>query len=155
MLASLLVLLTVLWLLFSFGIGIMMSPTDDMQPKINAGDILLYYRLNRSALEQDVIVFKKNDTEYIGRVIARGGDVLDITDGGNVVVNGNVITENYITSTTPRYEGFVEYPVELKADEYFVLADKRNGGEDSRYFGPVSTSEIKGTLVGLYRRAGF
>ena len=55
---------------------------------------------------------------------------------------------------TPMYEGFVEYPLWVKSGEYFVLADLRKGGEDSRYFGPVSVSEIKGIVIGQFRRSG-
>ena len=46
----------------------------------------------------------------------------------------------------------MDYPLTLGPDECFVLADRRNGGEDSRYFGPVSKDEIMGTVVTIVRR---
>lgn len=155
MLRSALLLLLILWALFYFVIGIKMVPNDDMSPKMGAGDLMLYYKFCVAPSEQDVVVLKKNGTEYVGRIIAKGGDTLDITDDENVLINGNLVTEGDIFYSTPRYEGFVEYPVRLAEDEYFVLVDNRRGGEDSRYYGPVRRDEIKGSVIGLYRRSGF
>ena len=155
MIKTALILFLVLWVLFFFIIGIKMVPNDDMFPKMNAGDIMLYYKFNKAANLQDVVVLKKNGTEYVGRIVAQGGDTVEITDEENLLVNGNLVTEITIYSSTPRYEGFVEYPLKLAEDECFVLSDKRDGGEDSRYYGPIKTSELRGTVIGLYRRAGF
>ena len=145
----------ILWVLFFFVVGVKMVPNDDMSPRMDAGDIMLYYKMSPVMSVQDVVVVKKNGTEYVGRIVARSGDTVDITDEENLVINGNTVVENKIFYSTPRYEGFQEYPVKLKEDEYFILADKRNGGEDSRYYGPVKRSDIRGNIIGLYRRAGF
>ena len=42
--------------------------------------------------------------------------------------------------------------MKLEEGEYFVMADLRNGGMDSRYFGPVSQDEIEGIVITLLRR---
>lgn len=147
-------LVLILWVLFFFCIGLKMAPNDDMYPRISAGDIVLYYKIDKVVNNQDVVVLKKNGTEYIGRVVAKGGDTVEVTDEENLLINGNLVIESNIFYPTPRYEGFADYPVTLADDECFVLADKREGGEDSRYYGPVKIKEIKGTVVGLYRRSG-
>ena len=46
----------------------------------------------------------------------------------------------------------MEYPLELGQEEYFVLADYRNGGADSRFFGAVKEQEILGTVITIMRR---
>lgn len=155
MLGTVIVLFLILWLLFMFVVGLKMVPNDDMNPRLNAGDIMLYYKVDKLVNLQDVVVLKKNGTEYVGRVVAKGGDTVEITKEGNLIINGNMVTELNIFYSTPPYEGFTEYPLKLKKNECFVLSDKRDGGEDSRYYGPVKLSEIKGTVIGLYRRAGF
>ena len=147
-------LFLVLWLLFFFCVGIKMAPNDDMYPRISAGDFVLYYKFTHAISNQDVVVLEKNDTIYLGRVVARSGDTVEITDKENLIINGNMIVESNIFYPTPRYEGFADYPVTLGEDEYFILADKREGGEDSRYYGPVTRKEIKGVVVGQYRRSG-
>lgn len=154
MISSLVILFIVLWITFAFILGIKMAPNDDMKPRISAGDILVFYRIDKDASLNEVVVLKKNDTDYVGRVVARGGDEVDITKEGNLVVNGNMVIEDDIYFSTPYYEGFLEYPLTLKENEFFILADKREGGEDSRYYGPVKLKEIKGTVIGLFRRAG-
>ena len=152
-LQNLLLLFLVLWITFAFILGIKMAPNDDMSPRISAGDILVYYRILKDPSVQDVVLVKKNDTEYVGRVVAKGGDVVEVTDESALIINGNMVAEDKIYYSTPYYEGFVEYPIKLKDDEVFILADMREGGEDSRYFGPVKTKEIKGTIIGQFRRA--
>lgn len=144
--------LLVVWALFFWVIGIASMPSDDMYPRIDAGDMLLFYRLDKEIHAQDIIVFVKDDTRYVGRVIAVAGDTVDITDDEAVVVNGNVLTEHNIFVSTPRYEGFTEYPLKLGSGEYFVLVDQRKGGEDSRFFGPVTGDEISGVVITLMRR---
>ena len=148
------ILIVILWAVFYFLIGIKMIPNDDMRPGLGAGDIALYYRLMDRPRARDVVVLKKNDTEYVGRVIACGGDKVEITDDSVLMVNDNMIVEEYIFSETSYYEGFVDYPVALKEDECFILCDKREGGEDSRYYGAVRYEEIEGVVIGIYRRNG-
>ena len=100
----------------------------------------------------EVVVLNKNDTIYLGRVIAVGGDTVDITDDATLIVNGNAISEPKIFYTTPRFEGYEEYPQTVPEGEYFILVDKRESGEDSRYYGMVKEKEIKGSVVTIIRR---
>ena len=151
---KIILLIIILWALFSFLVGVKMVPDDDMEPRLSPGDILLYYRLDKSGSLRDVLVVKKNDTEYIGRVIAAGGDKVEITEDSILMVNDNMVVEQNIYYPTTYYEGFLEYPLILAEDEYFLLSDKREGGEDSRYYGPVKKEEILGTVICQYRRGG-
>ena len=77
---------------------------------------------------------------------------MEITDDERLLVNGNSMIETNIFYSTPRYEGEVEYPLVLGEDEVFVLADKRNSGVDSRFFGPVHKGDILGTVITILRR---
>lgn len=142
----------VLYILFSFFVGLVNMPTADMSPRIDSGDLLLYWRLDRDHKANDVIIFDKGGSTYVGRIVAAGGDTVEITDAETVKVNGNTLVESNIYQSTPRYEGFTDYPLTLEEGTYFVLVDAREGGHDSRYFGPVSADEIKGTVVSLLRR---
>ena len=141
-----------IYVLFVYVIGLVVAPNGDMFPRIDQGDMLLFYRLPETLHEHDVIVFTKNDTNYIGRIAACPGDICEVTLEEQVRVNGNRILENDVFYATPIYEGYVEYPVVLGDDEYFVLGDKREGAEDSRYFGPVRRSEIHGIVITVIRR---
>ncbi|MBO4697299.1 MAG: signal peptidase I [Lachnospiraceae bacterium] len=149
--------LAVVWILFFKIIGITHMPSDDMEPRVDAGDLLVFYRLDKKAAFQDLIVFEKvidgKKTLCVGRVMAAPGDKVEITDDNRLVVNGNVIIETAKFYTALQKRGDrVTYPVTLGEDEYFVLADNRSQGMDSRYFGPVSRKEILGTIITLFRR---
>ena len=147
----------VLWLLFFVFIGVMHMPTTDMYPRIDAGDFILFYRLDKDVKAQDIIVIEKDIPDvgkkvYVCRVVAVSGDTVEITTDNRLKVNGNTMIEMNIFYPTPRYEGSVEYPLTLGEGECFVLVDSRNGGTDSRYFGPVQKDEIVGTVITLIRR---
>ena len=147
-----LVLMIILCILFLGVVGFATVPNDDMYPRLDAGDLLLFYRLDKDVKAQDIIVFEKNNTRYVGRVVAVGGDTVEITDSESLIINGNTVMESNIFYPTPRYEGYVEYPLTLPQGTCFVLTDKRRGGEDSRYFGPVQSSEIEGIVITVLRR---
>ena len=151
---NLILFLAILWALFFFVIGVKMVPTDDMSPRLSAGDIMVYYKIDKTPSLNETIVLEKNETDYVGRVIATCGDKVEITEDSVLMVNDNMVVESNIFYKTPPYEGFIDYPVTLGPDEYFVLCDKREGGEDSRYYGPVKRDEIRGVVIGLLRRTG-
>ena len=91
---------------------------------------------------------------FVCRVIAAPGDTVEITGERGLQVNGNTLIETAVTSQTRPYDGYLEYPVVLGEGEYFVLSDSRNGGVDSRCFGPVTQDEIQGVVITLLRRNG-
>lgn len=150
-----LIIVAVIWLMFGFVLGLMQAPNSDMSPNIKTKDLILYYRLSREFHAQDVVVVAKNKTNYIGRIVAVPGDTVDITDAEKLVINGNTMIESNVYTDTPRYEGFLKYPVKLGNDEYFILCDRRTGGEDSRYYGSVTKAEIKGKVITAVRRNNF
>ncbi len=143
----------ILYILFAHVIGVMSMPNADMYPRLDSGDFLLYYRLDKSPKAQDIMVFEKNGTTYVGRVIAAGGDTIEIKDNGTVVVNGYSMQETNIFYETYPLEGFTEYPCELAENECFIMADRREGTEDSRFFGPVTHDDLKGTVISVMRRS--
>lgn len=150
----LLALVLVVYVLFFHIVGVTIMPNEDMVPRLDAGDLLLYYRLERSPQIQDIAVIRRADSgrQYVLRVIARPGDTVEITDERGLSVNGNTLSEPYIYYPTKPYMDQIEFPIVLGEGEYFVLADYRNGGEDSRYFGPVTQDEIEGIVITVLRR---
>lgn len=147
-------LIAVFGILFGFVFGIKTMPNADMSPRISAGDLLLFFRLDRKLHNNDVVVVKKYGRWYVFRIVAKGGDTVEITEDARLKVNGSIVNENDIYYTTPRYETEVNYPLTLEDDEFFVLCDYREGAKDSRYFGPVSVNEIKGKVITVIRRSG-
>ncbi len=153
-LGRLVAFLLLLFVIFGLVFGLAPMKNDDMSPRISAGDLMLYYRLQREWHTQDVVVLKKDGVTYTARIVAQGGDTVEITDNAELKVNGSLVLENDIYYSTPKYDDSVSYPVTLGADEFFVLCDYREGAKDSRYFGPVQRSELKGKVITVFRRSG-
>ena len=151
---KLIAIVVLIALLFGFLFGVTPMENDDMAPRISAGDLLFYYRLADDWVTGDVMVFEKEGEQYVGRIVANPGDTVEVTDQATLVVNGSTVLENDIYYTTPKYDDGPTYPITLAQDEYFILCDYREGARDSRYFGPVKTSEIKGKVITVIRRSG-
>lgn len=152
-LARLAFFVVTLWLLFGVVLGVGAVTTGEMAPRICSGDVMLYWRLSQGFNEGDVVVYTADGEERLGRVVARPGDEITVTEAGELMVNGAVVVESDITTPTPRYESAVNYPVRLGTDEFFVLADLREGGHDSRLYGPIARSQIKGNVISVLRRS--
>ena len=153
-LVRLFLLIAVIGILFGVVFGLTPMANADMQPAVCAGDLMLYYRLDKNLNSDDVVVFQKEGIQYTGRIVAVPGDVVEITDESELMVNKNTVMEDNIFYTTPAYDSEVEYPLALKEDQYFILCDNREGAKDSRSFGVVDTSEIKGKVITIVRRSG-
>ena len=153
------VFLLVLWILFFQIVGLTHMPSGDMFPRLDAGDLVLFYRLDKDVKVQDVIVIEKVTPDsdgqkelFISRVVAVAGDTVEITEDGQVLVNGNSLIESNIFYPTAPYDKYTEYPLTLGEGECFVLSDARRKSEDSRYFGAVVRKEIQGTVITIVRR---
>lgn len=94
----------------------------------------------------EIIVFlpngNKNTHYYVKRVVGVPGDVIEFRDG-RLYVNNEAEEGDYDKVADV---GIVEEPITLGEDEYFVLGDNRNSGEDSRSgnIGPVKKELIEG-----------
>lgn len=146
------------YLIFTFVFGIRTIFNKDMFPKFVVSDLLIYYRLDREFHQGDVVAIHKDGKDYILRIVAKGNDIVDISDDNKLVVNDSFQAEDNIFYETGKYEETkvdIKYPLKLKGDEYFLLADMREGAKDSRYFGVVKKEEIMGKVFALYRRSDF
>ncbi len=152
--SRLLFLVLMLVILFAGVFGVMPAPNDDMSPRISAGDLLLYYRLTEDWITGDVVVVEQAGNRYVGRIVARGGDTVEVTEQATLKVNGSTVIESNIYYSTPLYDSGVTYPLTLAQDEIFVLCDYREGAKDSRYYGPVNIQDVLGKVITVVRRSG-
>lgn len=140
-------------LLFGVLFGLTPMKNNDMSPRISSGDLMLYYRLEDSLRAQDVVVYEKEGRQHVGRIVAKGGETVEVTDDSNLKINNSQVVETEIFYPTTKYGEEVQYPLVLAEDEYFILGDYRDGARDSRYFGAVSRDEIKGKVIMVIRRS--
>lgn len=137
--------------LFLFVFGIHRCADNTMQPSMQYGDLIFYYRLQKNYKLSDVVVLEQDGEEQVRRVVAAAGDEVNITEDG-LYINGHLQQEEKIyTETFPDREG-ISFPVTVGENEYFVLGDNRPNVEDSRLYGTVSQENIKGLVVTFLRR---
>ena len=102
----------------------------------------------------DVIVFDAPDdgTRLIKRVVAVGGDLLEVRQG-HVFVNGTA--DDKKASLELREGGGPEVaPVRVPAGHVFAMGDFRGNSRDSRFFGLVRADEIYAKATRVYYRSG-
>ena len=150
---KLLLLVIILFILFTQIFFVHITKGNDMYPAIKDGDLIIGYRLDKPKIG-DVVVVKKDNVSYVGRVVAQTGDIIEIDDSGDVKINGSIQSENIFYNTIADEESNVTYPLTISSDSYFVLIDMRKNGIDSRTYGPVTSNEIVGTAISFLRVRG-
>jgi signal peptidase I len=130
---------------------------NSMHPTYKNGEYLMANKLTYRFGEPqrgDVIIFQYSDTQdFIKRIVGIPGDTIMIKDG-NVFINGQQLNEDdYISESVYTRGG--DYlsegeTISIGEEEYFVLGDNRPHSSDSRTFGPISESKIKGKAWIVY-----
>jgi len=133
-------------LIFTFTHGIARNTDADMAPTIKAGDLTMFYRLDKNYQIDDLVVLRYQGQLEVRRVVAQAGDVVDITADG-LTVNGALQQEPDINEPTQPYQTGIKFPVTVGQGQVFVLADARDGATDSRVYGPVNTKDTLGKVI--------
>jgi len=136
---------TAVLLLFGVFFGLAVVQGNSMMPSVKHGDKLLFARLGGVRIGDIVLLHSQHD-EYIKRVAAMPGDVVDIEDN-RVIINGLPQVQHCAVGGTERQPTDITYPITLGPDEYFVLGDNRENSLDSRSYGPVKAAQIRGRVI--------
>jgi len=129
-----------------------------MEPTFQSGEYIFTSKITykfRPMQKGDVVIFKspKNpDIEYIKRVMGLPGDKV-LVQNSEVYINGQQISENYISAKTNLWEGgFLKEGVTVTIPDgfIFVMGDNRPRSSDSREFGPININSIIGQVFYRY-----
>lgn len=102
----------------------------------------------------DVIVFDAPDdgTRLIKRIVAVGGDLLEVRNG-HVFVNGK--PDDQKATLELRLGGGPDVaPIRVPTGDVFAMGDFRGNSRDSRFFGFVREDQIYAKALGVYYRTG-
>jgi signal peptidase I len=152
-------------------------PTGSMENNLLIGDHLLVNKfvfgptplaIGRAVLpvraprRGDIVVFKypdEPDRDFIKRIIGLPGETVELRNK-KVYINGQPIDEPYVHFLAPPssdYQEVTSYdvrerygPVTVPPNQYFVMGDNRDNSQDSRYWGFLPRSYIKGRAALIY-----
>jgi signal peptidase I len=156
-------------------------PTGSMEKNLLIGDHLIVNKfvfaptltsLERTLLpidpirRGDVIVFKypkDPDRDFVKRVIGLPGDTVEMRRK-KVSINGKPLDEPYVQFLYPLPDNALDAtggdpqvnygPVVVPSDFYFMMGDNRDNSEDSRYWGFMPRSYVKGKALFIYFSLG-
>lgn len=123
-----------------------------MFPALKDGDLVIAFQLQREYAKNDVVVYRADGEERIGRVAARAADVVTLDETGTLLVNGTVQSGEILYPTYAK-EG-ITYPYTVPEGTMFVLGDYRTQAEDSRDLGAISMKDVEGKVITILRRRG-
>ena len=142
------------WLVLAFAIGITINYGNNMHPAVNDGDLVITLKLQRPYLNAAVL-YRHDGKTRTGRVVGLPGNVIDISEKGELLVNGAIASEDVYYPTKKAENSKVTYPYTVEEGKAFILNDYREDTDDSRAFGAIDLSEIDGPLILSLRRRGF
>jgi signal peptidase I len=152
-------------------------PTGSMEDNLKVGDHIIVNKFIygpgttlggllplRPIKRGDIIVFRyplQPDTDFVKRVIGMPGDTVEVRDK-IVSVNGSALNEQYVLHEDPQvyplqpalpepYRSRDQFgPFKVPEGQYFAMGDNRDRSSDSRYWGTVPRSMIKGRAFMVY-----
>lgn len=125
---------------------------SSMEDTLQHGDSLLMVNgFYNEPQYGDIVVVRREDAEpLIKRVIALEGDTISIDPETEMVyLNGEILDEPYLQTTTPTLYGFTG-PFTVPENSVFVMGDNRGDSHDSRDLdgiGAVHKDDIMGKAV--------
>ena len=159
LLIRILVLGLAVWLILTYGFLITQCSGQEMYPSIKDGDLCIIFRREAFRLMKqeyaagDIVAYQAEGKRHFGRVVAIGGDTVQIDDTGSILVNGVTEGEDILYPTYVRGDDLVTLNI-VQKNTLFVLGDYRTNTQDPRDFGPIPLDSVEGKVISILRRRG-
>lgn len=120
---------------------------NSMNPTLKNNDLLLYSKMNNNYSRFDIVIMKIDNKFYIKRIIGLPGETIEYKDN-KLLVNKKIVNEPFNTTKTNDFSlvQICSYKI-IPQNMYLVLGDNRQNSYDSRNYGLVDVSNIKGKII--------
>lgn len=121
---------------------------ESMEPTLKSDDVVCIKKTH-SLKRGDLVAFQYNNKLLVRRVMALGGDEVDIDKKGYVFVNHKKVNEKYLKSRKDNPLRDEVFPYQVPEGKIFVLGDNRSHAMDSRMrdLGCIEKKDIIGKVV--------
>lgn len=147
-----LAIIAILW----FGVGILIGlrrvSDVSMNGRINAGDFILFDRISDNYSVGDVIIYSHDGQEFMSEIVGEEDDTIALNEDGYLLINGDIISSTPVGDyTSGEVSPFVKN-YRVPKGSFFVLNSNYENTDDSRTFGAIIESDIKGVVISLLLR---
>lgn len=144
-------ILCVVYIVFTYCFGMLRMKGISMVPSISDGDLVVYYRLEKEFRTGDIVVFDNGKDTYVLRIVASEGQTVDINGSGDLMINGHIEEDQSYFKTKEAEDSNIKFPYVVEKGKIFVIGDYRKESKDSRIFGAIDKTEIKGKVLSILR----
>lgn len=116
---------------------------NSMYPTLCNADVCMAWKLDREPERYEIVLAEVNGVTVIKRVVGLPGDTLSVSEG-RLLINGDFVT-GYDFEIAEA--GFLRDEYTVPPNCYFLLGDNRAESVDSREYGAVEKSRIKGIVI--------
>lgn len=128
--------LFILFLFFLFNFKIIIVSGQSMSPSFNNGQIVLMKKSEKIE-RNNVVILNKDGEEFIKRVVATNGDIVEQKQGYVFINNMKTF---YTTNKDCK-------AINLKENQFFVIGDNYKDSYDSRDYGIINNDDIQGVIL--------
>lgn len=140
-------LLLAFWVFFGLIFGLSRMSGVAMDPSIKDGELLMFLRIGDDFSANDVVLYGHNGKTEISRVVALPDQIVDVNNDGYLTVDGVVESRSAIREEDGAGGEASIFPLRVPSGMYFVMNDNYDYAEDSRSFGAINKTDIKGRVV--------
>ena len=147
-----LAIIAILWISFGVFVGLRRVSDISMDGRINGGDFVLFNRIGKKYNVGDVVFYSRDGRELMSEIVGEEDDLITLNNEGYLLVNGVIVSSTPVYDyslgeSNPFRNGF-----RVPANSYFVLNSNYEDVNDSRSFGAIKSSNIKGSVIALLLR---
>lgn len=128
-------------------------PSISMEPTIAEDSKVLVNSWLDTPRRGDVVVFdsgyragflEREKVRFTKRIVGLPGETFEITPGGQVYIDGQLLQEAYALPAIQAYP-----QTTIPEEHYFVLGDNRRASHDSRVLGAIAADQIEGKVIAV------